>query len=46
MGPWLCGGGEADDPAELLALGAVGVLAKPFRLDGLVQALEHLEARA
>jgi DNA-binding response OmpR family regulator len=43
---FLCGGGEADDPEELLAQGAVGVLAKPFRLDGLVQALEHLAARA
>jgi CheY-like chemotaxis protein len=43
---FLCGSVEGDDPKELVALGAVGVLAKPFRLDGLVQALEHLTARA
>jgi CheY-like chemotaxis protein len=42
---FLCASREGDDPEELVALGAVGVLAKPFRLDGLVQALEHLAAR-
>jgi CheY-like chemotaxis protein len=42
---FLCGSAEGDDPEELVTLGAVGVLAKPFRLDGLVQALEHLVAR-
>jgi CheY-like chemotaxis protein len=42
---FLCGSGESDDPGELVARGAVGVLAKPFRLDGLMQALEHLAVR-
>jgi CheY-like chemotaxis protein len=41
---FLCGSAEGD-PEKLLALGVVGVLAKPFRLDGLVRALEHLAAR-
>jgi CheY-like chemotaxis protein len=39
---FLCGSGEGEELEELVARGAVGVLAKPFRLDGLVQALEHL----
>jgi CheY-like chemotaxis protein len=42
---FLCGGGEADNPEELVALGAVGVLSKPFRLDSLVKALEQLAAQ-
>jgi DNA-binding response OmpR family regulator len=42
---FLCECGEGEDPEGLVALGAVGVLTKPFRLDGLVQALEHLVAR-
>jgi CheY-like chemotaxis protein len=42
---FLCGSNEGGDPGELTARGAVGVLAKPFRLDGLVQALEHLVGR-
>jgi CheY-like chemotaxis protein len=42
---FLCACAEGDDPNELVTLGVVGVLAKPFRLDGLVQALEHLAAQ-
>jgi CheY-like chemotaxis protein len=41
---FLCAGAEGDLPEDLVALGAVGVLTKPFRLDGLVQALQHLAA--